>query len=205
MFSIYSCGLAVLAMAACPILTREVALGDAQNDELEGFGELDKVAEKAFMKPSKKDKPKAERSTNNIIYPPKNYRPNIEDFQREAIESGFSGNGEMFSTEAMVNLARRHQTGHYNVTMVNQDLFDMTEENIEDDTNTEPEIISMVEQVEDACIGPTNLNTNGVTNKLKQNVDPRTNKSKNKHLRPLSSSILNAVQRLMRGYLVAVW
>jgi len=203
LFSINSCGLAVLAMAACPILTSEVALDDAQYDELDDFDELDEVMEKAFMEPSEKDKPKPERSTNSTIYPPNNYRPNIEEFQREAIKSGYSGHGEMFSTQAMVNLARRHQTGQYNVTMVNRDLFDMTEE--KNDTNTKTEIKSVIEQVEDACIGPANLNTNGVINELKQNVDPLTNESKNKHLRPLSSSTLNAVQRLMRGYLVAVW
>jgi len=201
--------LAVLAMAANPILTSEVALGnvqdDGQDDELEDFDELDEVMEKAFKEQSEKDKPKAERSTNNTIYPSMNYRPNIEDFQREAIRSGYSGHGEMFSTQAMVNLARRHQTGQYNVTIVKRELFDMTEENIKDDTNTEPEIKSVVEQIEDACIGPADLKTNGIINELKQNVDPCTSKPKNKHLRPLSSSTLNVVQRLMSGYLVAVW
>lgn len=178
MFSINSCGLAVLAMAACPVLISEVALADAQDDELEAFDELDEVVEKASMELSEKDKPKSERSTNNIIYPPNNYRPNIEDFQREAIRSGYSGHGEMFSTQAMVNLARRHQTGQYNATLVNRDLYGVT--GSKNETNTDLEIKTIVENVEDD--------------------DP-----KNKHLRPLSSSTLNAIQRLMRGYLVAVW
>ncbi|XP_026821412.1 uncharacterized protein LOC113559839 isoform X2 [Rhopalosiphum maidis] len=192
-----NCGLAVLAMAARPILTCEAAMGNFQDED-------DQVVEKAFFESSEKEQRKAERSTDNTTYPPENYVPSLADFQREAIRSGYSGRGEMFSTQAMVNLATTHKTGRYNVTLVKRDLLDMTEELNKDDIDTKPEIIrSVVEKVEDLCIGPANLNTDGVINEVQQNFDPDTRMSESENLQS-SSSALNVVQRLMRGHLIAV-
>jgi hypothetical protein len=175
-------------MAARPILTCEAVMGNVNNED-------DQVVEKAFFESSEKEQRKAERSTDNTTYPPENYVPNLADFQREALRSGYSGRGEMFSAQAMVNLARTHNTGRYNVTLVKRDLLDMTEGLNKDD----------IEQVEDLCIGPANLNTDGVINEVQQNIDPDTRRmSESENLQPLSSA-LNVVQRLMRGHLIAVW
>lgn len=193
-------------MAARPILTCEAAMGNARNygdnyNELEDVDELNEMVKKAILEFTEKERQKAVHSTNSTINPaPDIDVPNLADIQKEAISSGYSSRGEMFSTQAMVNLAKMHQTGRYNVTLVKRDLLDMTDEVIEEDFCTE----IRKSEVENGCIRPTDLNMDGEINELDQNVAPCTRSSENVNLQPLSSE-LTVVQRLMRGHLIAVW
>lgn len=193
-------------MAARPILTCEAAMGSARNygdiyNELEDVDELNEVVKKAILEFTEKEQRKAGHSTNNTInLAPDIDVPNLADIQKEAIRSGYSSRGEMFSTQAMVNLAKMHQTGRYNVTLVKRDLLDMTDEVNEEDVGYE----IRRSEVENGCISPTDLNVDGEINELDQNFAARTRSSENVNLQP-SSSELTVVQLLMRGHLIAVW
>eukprot|EP00102_Acyrthosiphon_pisum_P009498 XP_003247720.1 PREDICTED: formin BNR1-like [Acyrthosiphon pisum] len=192
-------------MAARPILTCEAAMGSARDcgynyNELEDVDELNEVVKKAILDFAEKERRKAVHSTNSTIHPaPDIDVPNLADIQKEAIRSGYSGRGEMFSTQAMANLAKTHQTGRYNVTLVKRDLLDMTDRVNEDDVGTE--IIRS--EIENGSIGPADLNMDDEFNELDQNVAPSTRSLENVNLQP-SSSELTVVQRLMRGHLIAV-
>lgn len=191
-------------MAARPILTCEAAMSSARDcgdnyNGLEDVDELNEVVKKAILESTEKERRKAVHSTNSTIHPaPDIDVPNLADIQKEAIKSGFSGRGEMFSTQAMVSLAKTHQTGRYNVTLVKRDLLDMTDGVNEVGT----EIIKS--EVENECIGPADFSMNGEINELDQNVATHTRTFENVNLQP-SSSELTVVQRLMRGHLIAVW
>jgi len=198
--------LAVLAMAARPILTCEAVMGSVRDcgdnyNGLEDVDELNEVVKKAILDFTEKERRKAVHSTNSTIHPaPDIDVPNLADIQKEAIRSGYSGRGEMFSTQAMASLAKTHQTGRYNVTLVKRDLLDMTDEVNKDDVGTE--IIRS--EIENCSIGPTDLNMDDAINELDQNVAPRTRSFESVNLQP-SSSELTVVQLLMRGHLIAVW
>jgi len=193
-------------MAARPILTCEVAMSSARDfgdnyNGLEDVDELNEVLKKAILDSTEKERRKAVHSINSTIHPaPDIDVPNLDDIQKEAIRSGYSGRGEMFSTQAMASLAKTHQTGRYNVTLVKRDLLDMTDEVNENDVGTE--IIRS--GIENYSIGPTDLNMDDEINELDQDVAPRTTSFENVNLQP-SSSELTVVQRLMRGHLIAVW
>jgi len=201
-----SCGLAVLAMAARPVLTCEAAMGIACDcgdtyNGLEDVDELNEVVKKAILEATEKERRKALHSTNCTLHPPNIDVPNLADMQTEAIRSGYSGRGEMFSTQAMVNLAKTHQTGRYNVTLVKRDLLDMTDEINEENVCSGSEIIRS--EVENECVGPADFNTGDEINELDR-FDLHTRMSDNVNLQPASSE-LTVVQRLMRGHLIAVW
>lgn len=201
-----NCGLAVLAMAARPILTCEAAVGSDLDcgdnyNGLDDVDELNEMVKKVIFEATEKERRKALHSTNCTIPPPDIDVPNLEDIQKEAIRSGYSGRGEMFSTQAMVNLAKTHQNGRYNVTLVKRDLLDMTDEVNEEDVRTEPEIIRS--DVENECIEPADLKMDCENNDLDQNVATHSKASENVNLQP-SSSELTLVQRLIRGHLIAV-
>jgi len=205
-FSINSCGLAVLAMAARPILTCEAAMGitydcgDTYNGSRD-VDELNEVVKKTILEAIEKERQKALHSTNFTPHPPEIDAPNLADIQKEAIRSGYSGRGEMFSTQAMVNLAKTHQTGRYNVTLVKRDLLDITNEINKEDIGTESEIIRS--EFDNECVGAADFNMDGGINELDR-FDLHTRTSDNTDLQPLSSE-LTVVQRLIRGQLIAVW
>lgn len=194
-------------MAARPILTCEATFGSVLDcgdnyNELVEVDELNEVLKKVILEATEKERQKAFHSSNCTIHPPDINVPNLEDIQKEAIRFGYSGRGEMFSTQAMVNLAKTHQNGRYNVTLVKRDLLDMTDDFNEEDVGTEPEIIRS--NVENACIGPADINMDCEISELDQNVAPHTTTSENVNVQP-SSSELTVVQRLIRGHLIAVW
>jgi len=198
-------------MAARPILTCEVALGIVLDggdncNGIEDDHEVNEVVKRAILEYTEKERRKTLHSTNSTIYLPDINVPNLADLQKKAIQSGYSGRGEMFSTQAMVNLARTHQTGRYNVMLVKRDLLDMTEKVNKEKDEVEPEIIrSEVEKVEDKFIrSAANLNMDGDISELEPDIVPHTKTSDNVNVQP-SSSALSVVQRLMRGHLIAVW
>ncbi|XP_025197481.1 uncharacterized protein LOC112596205 [Melanaphis sacchari] len=203
-----NCGLAVLAMAARPIITCEATMGDVHEggNNYNEDSDLNEVVEKANIELSEKELRDAESSTSksNTTNPSEIFVPNIADFQREAIRCGYSGRGEMFSAQAMVNLARMHKAGRYNVTLVKNDLLDMTEESNEED-DTEPELIRlMAEGYEDECIWSPDFYKDFETNEFKQNINTHNMRMSNSGNLNSSSSALTVVERLMRGHLIAV-
>lgn len=184
-------------MAARPILTCEVAMGSDNYDGLDDAEEFNEMVQRAIFEATEKERQNAEQSKCGTIYPPVDtYVPTIEDLQEDAIKSGYSGHGEMFSTQAMVNLARKHQVGRYNVVLVKHDLLDMIEEVNEDDNGANHEIIRSEVEKEEDHIELANLNLDGDNNELAR--------SDNGNSQP-SSSIISLVHRLMSGHLTAVW
>lgn len=126
-----SCGLAVLAMAARPVLTCEVAFGGAPKD---GGATQDGTDKQQCEIQSAMCCAINEAQVENKPWP-RHYPPNLSDLQKQAIMMGVSGRGEMFSACTLANLAAEHQCGRYKVCLINQSLLNTENKNSENSLN----------------------------------------------------------------------
>lgn len=113
-----SCGLAVLAMTAQPLLTCEAPLYGSTNSA----GDAMNGAEDVTINEEAVNNAHRQARSNNV-FPFDYIVPTLNDYQTEAINAGYTNRGEMFSARVMAQLASHFRPSQYHIQLVKEDLI----------------------------------------------------------------------------------
>lgn len=189
-----SCGLAVLAMAARPIMGFEVAVnGAAAINMYDNYYKLKNTyitndpVEEALIQNIKNNW--SEFVGNHTYFPEILNPPTLEQLQQDAINYGYSNHGEMFSTLALTVIADKHQAGRYKAWMVERDLLN-------DPTPSTSRYANAHKANDDLLLSEELVNIETSMEKHHERLVVRPNDP---------SWSVDVVQLLIRGHMIAVW